>query len=84
LNKIDFSLTVETDGDAEHLRDVILEYLTLPEHPFLSDYGRPYSWGGYDGPFIRKVRVQSGIVYRKWEDPHPDRFVPDEDFEEVS
>lgn len=63
LNRATFTVTIETDGDADELAALFGEYLTLggdgdtEASAFISDYG-PGAWGGYDGPFVRTVVVE--------------------------
>lgn len=45
-----------TDEIAEEVADLFKEYLTGREAPFRCDYG-PGAWGGYEGPFVRSVKV---------------------------
>lgn len=63
----------DTTAAAEEMLELFRQYLTTREHPFLSDYGATTEevaayhagdadgpvWGGYEGPFVLDVAVQT-------------------------
>lgn len=57
---INVTITIDSD-EPEEVEDFIQqtrEYLTEKDSPFLTDYG-PGAWGGYTGPFVTAVSVES-------------------------
>ena len=55
-----FTVVIETKADGDHFDQLFAEYMTLPEGPFVEDYG-PDAWGGYDGEYVTAVVVYKTI-----------------------
>ena len=74
MNTVSLTVTLGSDGNVEDLADMLAQYLTGPDYPFLTDYAaKSNSYDevrddGYEGPFVRMIRVQRGIHYRRWEE----------------
>lgn len=53
-----FLVEIEHTGLTDAAFDELFaQYLTLPEHPFLSDYGPRSDLSGWTGPFVTGVAV---------------------------
>lgn len=78
MNRTVLTVTIDTDGDGDEMARLLAEYLTSPEHPWLSDYALGPDGtrdDGYDevGPLVRGIRVDYGqggyfVHYRRWEE----------------
>lgn len=71
---VTFNVTLVVDGDPREMDTLFGQYLTNADGPFAADYGS--GWGGYEGPFVTHVMVQSVFGPRYESDdswPKPDR-----------
>lgn len=71
MNRVVYSVAIDTDGDPAEMGRLFVQYVTEPEHPFQTDYGDndERAKDGWPGPFVRAVECELVSIHV---DPEPD------------